>query len=100
MGRGSSCAQTIHERHHQKSPRCIFVVLSLSAKTNAKRIGVRHADMDEASRNSLQEWMNNMYQLYEVAGDDEENAVNVEIGPDMDKYQVAQAILQKVQKYF
>ena len=79
---------------------CIFVVLSLSSETNAKRIGVRHADMDEASRNSLQEWMNNMYQLYELAGDDEENAVNVEIGPDMDKYQVAQAILQKVQKYF
>lgn len=79
---------------------CVFVILSLSAETNAKRINTRHADMDEASKESLQEWMNNMYQLYELAGADEENAVNVEIGPDMDKYQVAQAILQKVQKYF
>ena len=79
---------------------CVFVILSLSAETNAKRINTRHAYMDEASKESLQEWMNNMYQLYELAGADEENAVNVEIGTDMDKYQVAQAILQKVQKYF
>ena len=78
---------------------CIFVILSLSSDTNAKRIGVRHAEMDEASKKAVQETMNNMHQLYEVAGENEENAVNVEIGPDMDKYQVAKEILRKVQKY-
>ena len=78
---------------------CIFVILSLSSDTNAKRIGVRHAEMDEASKKAVQDAMNNMHQLYEVAGENEENAVNVEIGPDMDKYQVAKEILQKVQKY-
>ena len=78
---------------------CIFVVLSLSAETNAKRVKARHAEMDEASQKSLIEWMSNMYQLYEIAGENEENAVNVEIGPDMDKHQVAKEILQKVQKY-
>ena len=39
---------------------CIFVILSLSADTNAKRIGVRHAEMDEASKKAVQDAMNNM----------------------------------------
>ena len=43
--------------------------------------------------------MQAMYKLYEPAGEDEDNAVDVEIGPEMDKAAVAKAVLEKVSKY-
>ena len=80
-------------------PQCIFVTLSLSAETNMKRVEARHSDGDEAFKKSVCEWLNNMFAAYEPAQPDEENAINIEIGPDMSKDDVIKEILKKVEVF-
>ena len=43
--------------------------------------------------------LNNMFKMYEPAEEDEENAINVVIGPEMSKDDVVKEILNKVQAY-
>jgi len=98
-------AQAVPHRSHREVIRkvlgdqCIFVILKLSEETNAARLESRHADMDEETRKTMTDLMNGMHKMYEPAGEDEDNAVDVEIGPDMDRDAVAKAVLEKVQKY-
>ena len=78
---------------------CIFVILKLSEETNAARLKSRHAEMDEDAAKAMVDLMNDMYKLYEPTGEGEDNSVDVEIGPDMDRAAVAKAVLEKVQKF-
>ena len=78
---------------------CIFVILKLSEETNAARLEGRHAEMDQETKDGMLALMQAMYKLYEPTGEDEDNAVDVEIGPDMDRDAVAKAVLEKVSKY-
>jgi len=80
---------------------CIFVTLHLSEETNAKRVEQRHGgeSMDPEMKKMIAEMLNKMYAIFEIAQPDEDNAVNVEIGPDMGKVEVAKMILSKVQKW-
>ena len=78
---------------------CIFVILKLSEETNAARLESRHADMDEDTKKTMVDMLNGMHKMYEPAGEDEDSAVDVEIGPDMDRAAVVKAVLEKVQKY-
>ena len=43
--------------------------------------------------------LNNMFKMYEPAEEDEENAINVVIGPEMSKDDVVKEILSKVQAF-
>ena len=45
------------------------------------------------------EMLNNMFKMYEPAEEDEENAINVVIGPEMSKDDVVKEILNKVQAF-
>ena len=78
---------------------CIFVILKLSEETNGKRLADRHAEMDQETKDGVLALMQKMYKLYEPTGEDEDNSVDVEIGPDMDRDAVAKAVLEKVSKY-
>ena len=105
FGGSWAVAQAVPSREFRETIRkvlgdqCIFVILNLSEETNAKRLDGRHADMDEETKKGILTMMQAMYKLYEPAGEDEDNAVNVEIGPEMDKAAVAKAVLEKVSKY-
>ena len=48
---------------------------------------------------SILEMLNNMFKMYEPAEEDEENAINVVIGPEMSKDDVVKEILNKVQAF-
>ena len=45
------------------------------------------------------EMLNNMFKMYEPAEEDEENAINIVIGPEMSKDDVVKEILNKVQAF-
>ena len=49
--------------------------------------------------NVFLEMLNNMFKMYEPAEEDEENAINVVIGPEMSKDDVVKEILNKVQAF-
>ena len=80
---------------------CIFVTLNLTAETNSKRVEARHGgeSMDPAMKQMIMDMLNKMYDIFEIAQPDEDNAVNVDIAPDMGKEEVAKEILSKVQKF-
>ena len=80
-------------------PQCIFITLSLSAETNMKRVEARHSDGDEAFKKMICEWLNNMFKAYEPAQPDEENAINIVIGPEMSKDDVIKEILKRVEMH-
>ena len=75
---------------------CIFVTLQLAEETNAKRVDNRFkGKVTDEVKKMFSEMCNKMYKLFEPAKPDEKNAVNVEIGPDMDIDEVTQTILSK-----
>ena len=105
IGGSWAVAQAISSREFRDAIRkilgdqCIFVILKLSEETNAARLESRHADMDEDTKKAMVDMMNNVHKMYEPAGEGEDNAVDVEIGPDMDRDAVVKAVLEKVQKF-
>ena len=80
-------------------PEAIFVTLTLSEETQKERVKARHSVGDEASQKSIVEFLSKLYKLYESAGEEEENAVDVLITPDMSREDVMRNIL-KVTKNF
>merc|ERR1712004_847929 len=89
FGGSWAVAQAVPNREYREAIRkvlgdqCIFVILNLSEET----------------KKGILTMMQAMYKLYQPAGEDEANAVDVEIGPEMDKAAVAKAVLEKVSKY-
>ena len=77
-----------------------FVTLQLSQETNAKRIDKRFSNpaikADEDVKKMYSDICNKMYTLFEKAGQDEINTLNVEVDPDMDISQVTNTILKLI----
>ena len=72
-------------REHIKQiigPDCIFVVLCISEETQKRRVEKRYVGMDESVKEFVVDLCVGMAKNYENAGEDEDNAVNVHIGPD------------------
>ena len=89
-------------RQHIKEiigPDCIFVVLSMSEETQAKRVEKRYAHFDEGLKKWVLDLLTGMAKQYDIAGDDEENAVNVHINPDDTEEDVIEKIMSAVQPY-
>ena len=76
----------------QLGPDLIFVVLHMTKEDQKKRIIARHGK--EGGKRI--EWLSKLYDLYEPASDDEENAINLVVTNDMSREDVAQKILKKI----
>lgn len=76
-------------------PELIFIVLSMSESCQKKRIEARHGTQ---KGESLIQAMKNLFNLYEAAGEDEENAFNVEIDEKMNENDVLDKVLEVVAK--
>ena len=94
-------AQAIYSRKQRDSmrkilgPECTFIVLNMSRECQKKRVTERHGeDANEDFMNMLIKFA----AMYEPAGEDEENAYNVEITEDMSREDVIQKILDIVDK--
>ena len=75
-------------------PDLIFMVLNLTKECQSKRLENRHAgDGDEVGA-QMADMMKRFYDLYEPAGDDEENAFNIGITEDMSIEDVVEAVLK------
>ena len=72
----------------------IFVVLNMSKEDQMQRIKQRHGEGQE----SINEWLFKLYDLYEPLGDDEENAIGVDVTSDMSRDDVVQKILDNLPK--
>ena len=99
LGGKMAVAQAIYSREQRDSmkkilgPECVFIVLNLSKECQKKRVTERHGE------DANEEFMNmliNFAKMYEPAGEDEENAYNVEITEDMNREDVIQKILDIV----
>ena len=97
LGGKMAVAQAIYSRKQRDAmrkilgPECVFVVLNMSRECQKKRIIARHGE--SFNENALN-FMIKMAELYEPAGEDEENAYNVEITEDMNREDVIQKILK------
>ena len=81
---------------------CIFVTLNLTAETNIKRVVERRHggdSLDPARKQKIEDMLSKMNNIFEIAQPDEDNAVNVDIAPEMNRNEVAKEILSKVQKF-
>ena len=99
LGGKMAVAQAIYSRKQRDAmrkilgPECVFIVLNMSRECQKKRIIARHGE--SFNENALN-FMIKMAELYEPAGEDEENAYNVEITEDMNREDVIQKILKIV----
>ena len=101
FGGKMAVAQAIYSRKQRDSmrkilgPECMFIVLNMSRECQKKRVTERHGeDANEDFMNMLIKFA----AMYEPAGEDEENAYNVEITEDMSREDVIQKILDIVDK--
>ena len=101
FGGNMAVAQAIYSRKQRDSmrkilgPECTFIVLNMSRECQKKRVTERHGeDANEDFMNMLIKFA----AMYEPAGEDEENAYNVEITEDMSREDVIQKILDIVDK--
>ena len=75
-------------------PKLMFVVLYMTKEDQEARIKARHGDED-LSINSL---LSSVYDFYEPALEDEQNAIDVRITPEMTPHDVVNHILEIVAK--
>jgi len=73
-------------------PELIFVVLNMTKDCQLERLQGRHGD-------SAGDVLTTMHALYEPAGEDEENSVNVTIEKGMSKDEVMNTVLDKIKPY-
>ena len=96
LGGKMAVAQAIYSRKQRDSMRkilgskCVFIVLNMSRECQKKRVIARHGEDNEDILNMLIKFA----ELYEPAGEDEENAFNLEITEDMNREDVIQKILE------
>ena len=70
----------------------IFVVLHMSREDQMKRVAKRHGD----SQSTIVDWLKKLYDLYEPAAEDEENAIGIDVTNDMSREEVVQRILDSL----
>ena len=75
-------------------PNLIFIVLHMSKEDQASRIKERHGEEE-----GLINMLTKMYDIYEIAADDEPNAINVVIDKEMTRNDVVEKILHLVKCY-
>ena len=98
LGGKMAVAQAIFSRKQRDSMRkilgskCVFIVLNMSRECQKKRVIARHGESNEELLNMLIKFA----EMYEPAGEDEENAYNVTITEDMDREDVIEKILEIV----
>ena len=99
MGGNWSIAYAVFSRKQRDllrellGPDLVFIVLNMSKDCMAKRIRQRHGDAAEHFIKSFEKFS----ALYEPAGQDEENAFNLDITEDMDKDKVLAKVLELVE---
>ena len=79
----------------QIGPELVFIVLNLTKDCQTKRLQRRHG---EAIAESKLEMFTKYADLFEPAGDDEENAYNLDITEDMTKDDVMEKVYEIIQK--
>ena len=72
-------------------PECIFIVLTLTKESQLKRIKQRHG---QESSEAIINMMSNIYDLYELPGEGEENTFNVEITDELTPNDVLQKVME------
>ena len=84
----------IHRDHIKANlgPDLRFVVLNMSKEDQQARIKARHGDKESIANDAL----TNTYDLYEPATDDEHNAIDVQITPEMSPDDVVDKILEMI----
>ena len=101
LGGDWSVALAVFSRSHRESvrkelPGVIFIVLSLSNEALLKRVKARMGKV-ELSIDDLEGTMKKLNNLYEPAGDDEENTYNLLINEEMSPEDVVQKVIDIVQ---
>ena len=79
----------------QIGPELVFIVLNLTKDCQTKRLQRRHG---EAIAESKLQMFTKYADLFEPAGDDEENAYNLDITEDMTKDDVMEKVYEIIQK--
>ena len=101
MGGNFAVAQAVTSRDmrdHIRTvlPDCIFVTLTLTEATQAKRVKERHGD--GPGTEMIHEMLGKMYKLYEGPGDGEKNTYNVDITEVMSPKDVLDKVLEVLEK--
>ena len=73
-------------------PDLIFMVMNLSSECQNKRLANRYGSSEKGAKFANK--MKRFYDLYEPAGDDEENAFNIDITEDMSIEDVVETVLK------
>ena len=99
IGGDWSVAFAVFSRSQRESlrkalPGVIFIVLSLTKESQFKRLKGRHGDVLD---DNLNDTFTKMQEIYEPAGDDEENAYNLIVTDDMSPTDVVQKVIEIVQ---
>ena len=86
-------------RDHLKKelgPDLIFVVLHMTKEDQDKRIKGRHGDNEDAG--GINDYLTNLHKIYEPATEDESNALNIQVTPEMTPDDVIAKILDSLKK--
>ena len=86
-------------RDHLKKelgPDLIFVVLHMTKEDQDKRIKGRHGDNEDAG--GINDYLTNLHKIYEPAAEDESNALNIQVTPEMTPDDVIAKIFDSLKK--
>ena len=86
-------SQNLRDHIRLTLPDCIFVTLTLTKESQAKRIKARHGDDPGAV-----EFLANMFNFYEGPGEGEKNTFNVDITETMTPKDVKDKVLEILEK--
>ena len=102
LGGDFAVATTVFSRKQREQlrellgPNLVFMVLNMSKECQVERLQKRHSDSE--TQKKFQKMLFQYAELCEPAGEDEENAFNVEITEDMTREDVKQKILDLADK--
>ena len=98
LGGNFAIAQAVFNRSQRDQikkdlgPNLNFIVLNLSRECQSKRVAKRHGSDDQGDQ--IAGLMEKFYDLYEPAGEDENNAYNI----DITEYMSVEDVIEKVLK--
>ena len=102
MSYSALVAQAVPTRAHRDvikdilGPDLVFVILTMTKDAQRKRIHARHGEGEEMK--GLVDMMMKIGDIYEITADNEVNAVDVTITPDMTPEDVADAVIERVKR--
>ena len=76
--------------------RSCFIVLNMSKEDQDKRVRGRHGDNEDAS--GVNDYLTELHKAYEPATEDESNALNIQVTPEMTPDDVIAKILDYLKK--